>query len=147
MTHSTTGNRQAINNSTYKSPFKSQSTLSPEKSLSFIVEQSHAIGQSPLVHSARKTLTPHDMKNTLYPPPRITDTEETHRSSVLSTYSQGFNLQTNTSVSQPLQLNSNMNDERNLDELQYTSLHILTPNTTFDQTYVLKLEIERLTKE
>ncbi|CAF4129648.1 unnamed protein product [Rotaria magnacalcarata] len=40
-----------------------------------------------------------------------------------------------------------MNDERNLDELQYTSLHLLTPSTTFDQTYVLKLEIERLTKE
>ncbi|CAF5163298.1 unnamed protein product, partial [Rotaria magnacalcarata] len=107
----------------------SQSAVSSEKSQSFIIEQSHPIGQSPQMHSARKTLTPHDMKNILYPPPRITDTEETHRSSVLSTYSQGFNLQTNTSVSQPLQLNSNMNDERNLDELQYTSLHLLTPST------------------
>ncbi|CAF2143978.1 unnamed protein product [Rotaria magnacalcarata] len=125
----------------------SQSTSSPEKSQSSIIEQSHAIGQSPPMHSARKTLTPHDIKNILCPPPRITNTEETHRSSILSTYSQGFNLQTNTSVSQPSQLNSNMNDERNSDELQYTSLHLLTPNTTFDQTYILKLEIERLTKE
>ncbi|CAF3324288.1 unnamed protein product [Rotaria socialis] len=125
----------------------SQSTSSPEKSQSSIIEQSHAIGQSPPMHSARKTLTPHDMKNILCPPPRITNTEETHRSSILSTYSQGFNLQTNTSASQPSQLNSNMNDERNSDELQYTSLHLLTPNTTFDQTYILKLEIERLTKE
>ncbi|CAF1397576.1 unnamed protein product [Rotaria magnacalcarata] len=66
----------------------SQSTVSPEKSQSFIIEQSHAIGQSPPMHSTRKTLTPHDMKNMLYPPPRITDTEEIHRSSVLSTYSQ-----------------------------------------------------------
>ncbi|CAF4348090.1 unnamed protein product [Rotaria socialis] len=79
------------------------------------------------MHSARETLTPHDIKNILCPPSPIADTEETHRASILSTYSQGFNLQANASVSQPLQLNSNMNDKRNSEELQYTPLHLLTP--------------------
>ncbi|CAF1538445.1 unnamed protein product, partial [Adineta steineri] len=67
------------------------------------------------MHSARETLTPHDIKNILCPPPRITDTEEIHRASVVSTYSEGFNLQTNPSGSQSSQLNSNMIDERNSD--------------------------------
>ncbi|CAF4467673.1 unnamed protein product [Rotaria socialis] len=88
------------------------------------------------MHSARETLTPHDIKNILCPPSPIADTEETHRASILSTYSQGFNLQTNASVSQPLQLNSNMNNKRNSEELQYTPLHLLTPTTTFDQIYI-----------
>ncbi|CAF3389181.1 unnamed protein product [Rotaria socialis] len=72
------------------------------------------------MHSARETLTPHDIKNILCPPSPIADTEETHRASILSTYSQGFNLQTNASVSQPLQLNSNMNNKRNSEELHWS---------------------------
>ncbi|CAF2847699.1 unnamed protein product [Rotaria sp. Silwood2] len=84
----------------------------------------------------------------LGPSSSFTSTEETLRSSVSSKNPQGLDLPTNTStIPQRLQLNSNMNNERKLDELQYTSLHQLSPTTTFDQNDRLKLEVERLTKE
>ncbi|CAF1562018.1 unnamed protein product, partial [Adineta ricciae] len=88
------------------------------------------------------------MKTMLGPSSSFTNTEETLRSSVSSINPQGLELPTNTSsIPQRLQLNSNMNSERKLDKLEYTSLHQLPSTTTFDQTDRLKLEIERLTKE
>ncbi|CAF0917660.1 unnamed protein product [Rotaria sordida] len=126
----------------------SQSALFPEKSQSSIINQHHSVELSPSMYPTRKTLTSNDMKSTLCPASSSINTEEILRSSVSSMTSQGFDLPTNTSsIPQALQLNSNMEKKRISDELQYTSFNLLSPTTTLDQTYFLKLEVDRLTKE
>ena len=150
----TTDISQSINNKQTENPIlKSKSSQYKEENVSFdeqfsIINEHHSVEQSPSIYTAQQTLPPHDMKTILGPSSSFTNPEETIRLSVSSINPQGLDLPTNTSsIPQRLQLNSNMNKERILDELQYTSLHQLPPTATFDQTDRLKLEVERLTKE
>ncbi|CAF4746009.1 unnamed protein product, partial [Rotaria sp. Silwood2] len=145
---------QSINNKQAENPIlKSKSSQYKEENVSFneqfsIIDEHHSVEQSPSIYPAQQTLPPHDMKTMLGPSSSFTNTEETLRSSVSSINPQGLELPTNTSsIPQRLQLNSNMNSERKLYKLEYTSLHQLSPTTTFDQNDRLKLEVERLTKE
>jgi len=143
---------QTINELSSHLPFTrkmtSQSALSIENSQSSAINQPHTVEQSASMHPARKTLTPQDSKNTLRPSSSFSNTEDTIRSSISSMNSQGFDLPTSTSPTPPyLQSSSNVNNEEGLDESSYTSSHVPPSTTTIDQTYFLKLEIDRLTKE
>ncbi|CAF4947424.1 unnamed protein product, partial [Rotaria sp. Silwood1] len=145
---------QSINNKQAENPIlKSKSSQYKEENVSFneqfsIIDEHHSVEQPPSIYPAQQTLPPHDMKTVLGPSSSFINAEETLRSSVTSINPQGLDLPTNTSsIPKRLQLNSNMNNERKLDELQYTALHQLSPTTTFDQNNRLKLEVERLTKE
>jgi hypothetical protein len=139
--------QQNNNSHEENSMLESKSLSCKEENVPFS-NQPQAVAQSSSMNSAQEPVTPHDMEIKLYPSSSFIEIEESFPSSDPSMNSQGFDLKTDTSSNgQSLQLNPNVNNEQRSDESSYTLPHVPPSTTSFDQTYFLKLEIDRLTKE